>query len=91
MHNMHPHTVFTAGGPNAAMLAGPEHVPRQPAIPGARVAAGGPQETELERRTRELQVRALAAVHAASRQLLAPFAQYLLFLSGARACVGAIC
>jgi hypothetical protein len=38
------------------MLAGPEHVPGQPAIPG-RPSAGGAPETELERRTRELQVR----------------------------------
>jgi hypothetical protein len=45
-------------GPSAAMLAaGPEHVPGQPAIPGGRISGpGAAPETELERRTRELQV-----------------------------------
>jgi hypothetical protein len=48
----------TRAGPNAAMLAGPEHVPGQPAIPGGRgssASSAGGAETELERRTRELQ------------------------------------
>ncbi|KIY93995.1 myosin heavy chain, class XI [Monoraphidium neglectum] len=50
-----------AAGPNVAMLSGPEHVPGQPAVPGGRLSAGGaPQETELERRTRELQAKQLA-------------------------------
>jgi len=39
------------------MLAGPEHVPGQPAILGRPMSgAGAAPETELERRTRELQV-----------------------------------
>lgn len=41
----------------AAGLGGPEHVPGQEARVGAQ-HAGHPQETELERKTRELQVRA---------------------------------
>lgn len=43
----------------AAGLGGPEHVPGQEARVG--VHAGHPQETELERKTRELQVRGLLA------------------------------
>ncbi|KAI8462592.1 MAG: hypothetical protein J3K34DRAFT_527632 [Monoraphidium minutum] len=58
-----------AAGPNVAMLSGPEHVPGQPAIPGGRMpSAGGAQETELERRTRELQAKQLALMQERRRQ-----------------------